>query len=1225
MAVASDYIKVAQQLYVAYFGRPADRNGLADMTKALAAAGAPTDIADFKAAYKANDTVHALLDNFGNSTESQLMYGTGSNEQFIAAIYMNVLNRKPLIGGLDFWTAALRDGTITRAEAAAQIMAAASKADSNPADLATTTNKVAVATTFTTNIDTADEVIGYAGPLGGTTARALLASVDGTTDMTTIQAQIDTALNTIANPPVPAINVNLTTGVDTGTAFTGTTGDDNFGADLSTSGTNTLNALDSLNGGAGNDSLNVVLDTTVTPAHLTSIELISATTNKAGGVTLGLVNAASVTSVTNSGSTTALTVNGIAAGASLHVLSASAATTFDYAVTTGTQAAALEVNGVTGASSIIINGVETITTTGSGSASSYTIDADSATTLAFAGAAAQTVVLGAGTLNVTKFDASAATVGVTLTTVDQTGIVGTTTVTVLGGSGNDVLTLVDSNNMSIDAGAGNDTVTVLAADNNDTIVGGAGTDTFRTTTAVAQTLAGATTTHVSGFEKLTLTTAFDGTLAVAGIDTGINTVTLGLTGGNLVAGSNDTITGGAGTFTVNLGANAAGNATGLLGGALTVASTGTAATDALVLNATAANTGVNIDATNNQAVTAAGFETVTFNTGATGAGAVQSISTLTVTPSVVTSNVAVNVTGSNVASFTTGISTSSTGKLTIDASALVAQAAGTTTLNLAGTTLGTAGTQSIIGSAGDDVVVVGAFNATIDGGLGDDAITASTTADSLSGGAGDDTITGGGGNDTILGGAGDDTLNVGAGTVSVDGGAGDDVVVVGTTLSAGDIVVGGAGNDILAIGGAGAAAALQGVSGFETLRADAALTQDMIQFQGNTTFTKLESNVAGAVLFTNVGANVTNFASDVAGAGSATSITRLLDTATNSLVASFIDGTTDAFTADNEETLSLSSSHATAAAILTDLNAADLTTLNITGTAAFTISNAITGATELATINAAAATGAVSINASTSTVNMVATGSATASSVLTTGSGNDSIVGGAVADTLTGGAGTDTINGGAGADILVGGTGADSLTGGEGADTITGGTGNDSIVLTEATAAVDHVVLVSAATNGVDTITGFTTGAGGDIIAFVAADTTVGTASAAQAVFATTAAVLVSAAAYDLAAVTNTATTDVIVLTGTTAANGDLSTSTTGSELLKLLGTADSAATGITTDGASDQFFVVAYDNGNAYLYNVAAGGDSVAAASEITLVGVISGASGAAGHTVTVDNFFVA
>ena len=185
--------------------------------------------------------------------------------------------------------------------------------------------------------------------------------------------------------------------------------------------------------------------------------------------------------------------------------------------------------------------------------------------------------------------------------------------------------------------------------------------------------------------------------------------------------------------------------------------------------------------------------------------------------------------------------------------------------------------------------------------------------------------------------------------------------------------------------------------------------------------------------------------------------------------------------------------------------------------------------------------------------------------------------------------------------------GADSLVGGEGADTIVGGTGNDTITLTETTAAADVVVLNAAATNGVDTIAGFAAGTGADVLSVVGADTTATTAAGNNAVFATGAITqLTAAGAFSIAALSNTATDDVLELTGGNTTTADLSAATDGTELFKLLGTAGNAATSLTIDNNGDKLYLVAYDGGNAYVYHIL--GDTSVEASDITLVAVLTG-----------------
>ena len=101
-----------------------------------------------------------------------------------------------------------------------------------------------------------------------------------------------------------------------------------------------------------------------------------------------------------------------------------------------------------------------------------------------------------------------------------------------------------------------------------------------------------------------------------------------------------------------------------------------------------------------------------------------------------------------------------------------------------------------------------------------------------------------------------------------------------------------------------------------------------------------------------------------------------------------------------------------------------------------------------------------------------------------TGTGNTTIVGGGAGDTITvTGLATDTqtFTGSVSAFVITAGAGAQTITDGVGASTITGGAGNDTITLAAADTAID-IVVFSAITDGVDTITNFEGSTGGDII-----------------------------------------------------------------------------------------------------------------------------------------------
>lgn len=886
--------------------------------------------------------------------------------------------------------------------------------------------------------------------------------------------------------------------MDSGTSFTGGAGDDTFQASLAGSAgtTNTLNALDNLNGGAGTDTLIVDVRTGVTPAGLAGIEVINA--NFSGAVTLGLGNATDLTTVVNQGSTENATFTGLAATATtLQVVDVSSdTTTFTYASTTGSQTVALEVSAVTGAAAaeIQIDGIETINVTASGSASTYELAADAATTLSFAGSANQTVTLDATTLSVSKYDASTATGSITLTTTDQTAVATSTDVTVLGGAGNDSLTVsAESNDMSISGGAGNDTIVHTAVDTADTIDGGDGTDTLSTLNATAVALDDATpTTYViTNVEELKITDAFNeggAALTLANIATSINTLSLAqaTNGGENVTDAAESIVGGAGSLTINLGGSIAANDADLQG-TLTITDTGTATTDALTITNKAINStsGLNINVFGGQAVTSTGYEAVTLNTGAVAGGAEQTISTLTITPDSVSAGVSLTVTGTNAIDIVTSLTTTSTGLLTVDASGMTAKAAGTTTFDIGATSQGTGGTASITGSAGEDIIDVGNFASTISGGAGVDSLTGGTAADSIDGGAGNDIIAGAGGNDTLLGGDGNDSItdSVG-GSVSIDGGAGDDTVVTtNTLLTEGDTLVGGDGTDILSTDTAistGTTAAR--VSGFETLTFSATgQSQNMANFVNNT-FTQINT-MGVALTVTNAGSAIATLGMDVP--GGTTAFSRLVDTSADTLVVVALTDAVDAdnatvLTVDNEETLTFNTADGDLQ--LRTLNAADATSITVTGDNLFVIETAIVGSTKLATINASGVTGTevITIDASASTVALTFTGgTTTGTTTLTTGSGADVVTAGAATAILiaTTGTGNDSITGNAGADVIDAGSGVDTIIGGEGADSITGGSGSDVIILTETTAVTDEIVISAT---GVDSVTGFDYEAGGD-------------------------------------------------------------------------------------------------------------------------------------------------
>lgn len=157
---ASDYVDQIQNLYIAYFGRPADPVGLAFWTEQVNAA---------------NGNLSAAIAGFATSTESGALYAGVSLGDKVTAIYQNLFNRAPEPTGLAFWVAKLVSGEISDAQAAYEILSAA-----GPGDAAAIGNKLSVAKAFTAALDTPAEIAGYNGLTAASLVRSFLSKVDST-------------------------------------------------------------------------------------------------------------------------------------------------------------------------------------------------------------------------------------------------------------------------------------------------------------------------------------------------------------------------------------------------------------------------------------------------------------------------------------------------------------------------------------------------------------------------------------------------------------------------------------------------------------------------------------------------------------------------------------------------------------------------------------------------------------------------------------------------------------------------------------------------------------------------------------------------------------------------------------------------------------------------------------------------------------------------------------
>jgi hypothetical protein len=435
--------------------------------------------------------------------------------------------------------------------------------------------------------------------------------------------------------------------------------------------------------------------------------------------------------------------------------------------------------------------------------------------------------------------------------------------------------------------------------------------------------------------------------------------------------------------------------------------------------------------------------------------------------------------------------------------------------------------------------------------------------------------------------AGGATVGLGAATTAFTGGGGNDTVTIGALVfnSTTKVDAGAGSGDILDMSDQAAltAATVPNLLGFEILRLsddnDGALDTFNVALLSGITGVQLNADSAGD------GYSVQGLTAAQAGA--------ITIRGTQTVAPTF--GVTGATTVGQIDTLGITIDDGNPLAVSTitvaDINAAGVENLNFTANDNLTVT-ALTGATALTNstitgsgavnittgalalnvntaINASALTGAFTFNAAAGTINGIAiTGSSTKANTLT---------GTAQADTLTGGAGNDT------------------FTGGNGVDAINLGSGGDDIVV------LDGIV---AAANR-DVITGFTANntaytAGSGIDRVEVTDTTTAF-SATSGTFQTLTSAPTSAVTY------TTATANVLELAFDLTGNGtanDLDSHTDGTGLLASLGQT------LSVSADTDTGYLVAYQDGKAYLYRVAESADAGAevAAADIALVGVFNG-----------------
>jgi hypothetical protein len=1019
-----------QKLYIAYFNRPADFFGLQFQVNAANA----TSLA-------------AVANGFANSPEFLSTYAGQTDAQFVNALYVNLFGRQADLPGLSFWINLLNTGVVTKGTIALELLKGAINQDAT-----TIANKVAAAAAFYAAIDTTPEATYYSGPAANAVAKAFLAGITDNASLAAAIAQpaLDATMAQVvaAGTPAPVVTTfTLTTGTDT---VVGTAGNDTFNVVLGTAAKATLNAFDSIDGGAGVvNTLNIVDTdtgfgaTSLPNATIKNIQVMNVQSAETAGVNLDTTAISGLNTLNVAASVGADTIKAAATTAVTVVDSTLAAGTTSIS---GGSTVNATVTGVTTGGAVNIGSAAT--------AGAITATVTDANTTAATVTGSTVTVAGGTTVNVTQNIAAATSVAGTANTatggaVNVNGGAATSAVTVkqtaavAAVAGNPAVAQVDTVTIG-GASAGpigekfvvtvNGTsytyTTIAATETNATVIAG-----LRAAVA-AGAPAGITVGAVVG-SAFALTAAVPGTSFTVATSTTSATTTesFAVTTANVVANSVTAPVGGiaGGTVTI-VDANSA-DTTGTKANTITTATldgfgAGSAVKSNALTSLTLANSAKDVTVTDNTATPTNTTLGVTVNNLGAGAALTDgTIKTLNITTAAKDS--ALNVTAGAMTALTV---------------------AGTNALDLSGSTLGALKTVAVSGAAG----VTGNFSG------------ATVTSFDSSASTGNVTVTV------------DDTK------ATFKGGNGVNVVTISGDATK-SIAAGSGTSDVLVLNNVGATftAANTGVNatGFESIRTTTASngTYDMSAFATANSI-DVAAAPAGALTFANVAAG-TSLAVDVA-PGFVVNYTLKTDTSSDSLNLSVGNVNADgiAFAGNavavgaiesltinslgsnkagtNVNTLLVTDAAATSLKVtgsesltLTGLAGAtvksiDATgmgkglTLDVTGISLTTAGTTFTGgAGNYKFTDATIAAGKTDTVTAGDGSHVITIGNAsnTANASVTLGNGNStvdlSLTGGK--DTIVVGNGNNTLKGGAGNDIITVGSGTNTIKGGAGADVIT--------------------------------------------------------------------------------------------------------------------------------------------------------------------------------------------
>lgn len=187
----ADYVNDVQELYVAYFGRPADPAGLAFWSEKL------------QDKVVSHDDIAAA---FAQTGEYRAAYGHLDTRAVVQEVYDNLFSRPAEETGLNFWINALDTGAMTIDNMVTMVAMGAQGTDQFAFNA-----KVAVAEAFTDRIDTPQERAAYAGDASNSIAINYIAGVKDLISAAIARdpGNIDMAIARMSSPATAADEVQL--------------------------------------------------------------------------------------------------------------------------------------------------------------------------------------------------------------------------------------------------------------------------------------------------------------------------------------------------------------------------------------------------------------------------------------------------------------------------------------------------------------------------------------------------------------------------------------------------------------------------------------------------------------------------------------------------------------------------------------------------------------------------------------------------------------------------------------------------------------------------------------------------------------------------------------------------------------------------------------------------------------------------------------------------------